>query len=138
MGFLGGTKTLTGFLIEVTDVSLSEETPQVHAHILMERDTKVPLSYDSVEFCCHGCGVSVIVLADELPHPDVVTLRNKFQNDHRICPDFGFYHWCPDIRFSTDVVDLREKTSVKRKTKSGLTPKSGTSKVKEGDIPGSN
>lgn len=94
-------------LSRCVEINLVPTAPQIHSHILTSDEEEKDMGYRQVEFCCHGCGESVIVMMKGKDPPATSRIRDRFIREHKGCPDFLFKEWCPDIRTKTKVVDLR-------------------------------
>ena len=98
-------------LSKCIDISLIPFAPQIHSHMLTSKSEAEDMGYQQVEYCCHGCGRSVIVMFRGSENAKCHKIRDKFIEEHKACPDYDFKSWCPDVRLATEVIDLRSPVS---------------------------
>lgn len=121
-----GHRPLTGFLSNIIDTSIVDRFPQVHSHSLTDQTEAALIGFLRVEFCCHGCGSSLLASVDSLSDKELLDERGKFLSEHALCPDFGFLDWCPDVRTFSMFIDLRQKVATrKHPVKTALISKTG-------------
>jgi len=88
------------FEIKQVDVA-----PHIHIHFLTDKEESEAIGYCRVEFCCHGCSDSLLVLCDK---ETVLTgVGETYTEEHLKCalPDVDIA--CLDFRASLRTLDLR-------------------------------
>ena len=97
-----------GHASQLFKVEFLAGSPQVHLHFLTDDDEYAVNGEGKIEFVCHSCGESMLLLYDESgSRRRYLTLRNKFRDKHARCENRGYDKMCPDYRSSTAVLDER-------------------------------
>lgn len=98
-----------GHARHMMEVDCFNGSPQIHLHFLTEQDEFATIGYMKVEFCCHGCGTSLLVyyLESDAASPRHVLIKSNFEKTHKLCPNRNYEELCPNQRSSFSVIDMR-------------------------------
>ncbi len=101
-----------GHASHLLDISVLDDAPQIHIHFLTEEYEEELYGVSKLEFCCHGCGKSLLVYYAEPQEDEDIgdeheKVRASFVDDHRFCPNRDYENLCPNHRTSFEVKDLR-------------------------------
>lgn len=94
-------------LFEIKQV---DRAPHVHVHFLTDKEELESLGHCRVEFCCHGCADSLLVLCDK--ETSLEDIGAAYTDEHLKCALLDVDIACLDFRSKLSTLDLR---SSKRK-----------------------
>jgi hypothetical protein len=97
-----------GHASQLFKVEFLAGAPQVHLHFLTDDDEYARDGEGRIEFVCHSCGESMLLIYDESgSRRRYLAVRNKFRDKHSKCLNRNYDKNCPDYRSSSTILDQR-------------------------------